>query len=342
MAVNGHNDTFTINDITFKVPPSEIRIQKEAANFEWQTLRTKSAQRVKSGHGVVTISLTTAFIGLEAINSQLRPLICQLRLTPICYVENQYLREHLLAGEPDKNMALILKSLELQTQAEPIDTIVVNFTFGWFNYLPYSDKFMFKQDVALPIPVKTPAESDAWKKFYTPELDGFNTYPPTPKLESSADFKFSEYKIVQDEPELDQESLNDQTTMTATNGGDFTVTAPARNKVNPLEEEGFKPTLIQYPSTAGTDYTLYEKEHTVQCLPQSDLVIVGITIVFDNIVAALPILGHQYSTYQHIGSVDPMVIVKVLANGDNARARVNRMWNLVETNAIKFRHIEQK
>lgn len=320
MAVNGHDDKFTINDITFTVPPLEIRIDKEAANFAWQTIRTRNAQKVKSGHGVINISFSAVFVGEEAINDQLRKLVAQLRLTPICYAENTFLRHSLF---PDRDpetkeptIALILKSLTITAQAELKDTLVAHFNFAWFNYQPYCADLRFKTDILVPDPKSTPEQSAAWKKFYMAEMGelGISTgvkYVPVGKLDSSLSFLYNVFAINRD---------------------DFS------------KGSGFKRTDIKYETSNVREdgLTLFVAEQKLDCIPENDLVVTGVTVAFENIIAALPVIGHQYMTYQHIGSIDPRVIVRVMSTSDDGRRLVSGMWQAVEENALRFRHIPQE
>jgi len=50
-------DDFIINDVMLRIPPSTISIEKKAFNHEWQTLRTRSSQKAKSGHSVARMFL---------------------------------------------------------------------------------------------------------------------------------------------------------------------------------------------------------------------------------------------------------------------------------------------
>ena len=314
-----HDDTFTLNDITFTVPPLEIRIDKEAANFSWQTLRTRNAQHVKSGHGVVNISFSAVFVGEEAINNQLRYLVAQLKLTPICYAENTFLRQSLL---PDRDVEskepvilLIMKSLTITVQPELKDTVVAHFQFSWFNYEPYSADLRFKSDtIGDPTPRSTPSESEAWKKFYRAEMGEFNSnakYIPVSNLDSSTKFIFSLLAI---------------------------------EDARKLKGTNYKATDIKYETSnfIKDGLTLHTAETSVDCNPESGFVVIGITISFENIIAALPVLGHQYMTYQHIGSIDPRIMIRIMTVNDAARGEISSMWKTVEQNAIQFRHVPQE
>jgi murein DD-endopeptidase MepM/ murein hydrolase activator NlpD len=314
------NDKFTINDITFTVPPTQISIQKEAANWEWQTLRTRNAQKVKSGHGVINISFSAVFVGDEAINDQLRPIVAQLRLTPICYVDNEYLRGALAPEDSDTDlaMALILKSLTLTIQPELKDTIVAHFSFGWFNYLPYINHFKFKRDVFDPSPVASPADSLAWKKLYKAEMGELNglgstKYTQVSHLHSDLTFAWKQMFVEREDA------------------------------IGPLGQN-IRKSDIKYESSNNRQngLALFLADKKIDCDPEQGLIVTSITISFENTLAVLPIVGHQYATYQHIGSIDPVIIIKITAMTQLARQKILDMWNEVEQQANKFRHIPQE
>lgn len=368
MAVNGHDDTFVINDIRLNIPPTEIHISKNAANHIWQTLRTRNAQKVKSGHGTIDINFQVAFVGENEINTKLLPLIAQLKLTPICYVENSHLRQSIYNTEDsNKNMALILKSMAITVRPELKDTWVVNFDFGWFNYDPFIKDFRFKQDIFVPIQVRTPEESLAWKKFYQADLP---RYSPIIDPRSVATFLYEEFEVgprlSEDEhkenPKGRRDIENDLQELLKNAHLDLNKAVKENKDLNEvlrlkekvkdvdgrlnsfqgLKAGDFVPTGVEYPTGKGESLQLYSRAKQLTAERGKDLTITGITVVMENIVAALPIIGHQYVTYQHIGSIDPRVIIKVMATSDQARRRVNEMWNTLEKTAIKFRHIPQQ
>lgn len=350
--IPGHKK-FVINDVEFEVPPTEIHINTEAANYTWQTLRTKNAQKVKSGHGVIDISFTAVFVGLDDIIEKLIPIVLQLKLTPICYVENKYIRDNILPDDlpgAGKNIALIMKSMALTVRPELLDTVTVHFNFAWFNYSPYTQDFNFKSDLFTGGPVKTPAESHAWAEFWRPELNKI-TIPS--KLKSDLQFVYSDFSVGPEfvgpiqEPashgfKLEEEMADrDMADPTATPS----VTRVNRSQdVNNISERTrlseWVPTTRKYPSGKG-DLLLWKRGNYVNT-NASDLTVTGITLEFQNIVAMLPIIGHQYATYQHMGSIDPVVHISIIATSDDAKKRITRMWNAVEQNALTFRHIEQQ
>jgi hypothetical protein len=129
MAEGTDTGFFQINDIVLDIPPEQITVSRDSVNNMWQTLRTRSSIKVKSGFSMVNISLNVKFtdtITLDHDNqvvtnglTKLRDLVSQFRVTPFCYVENQFLRNSILGGADSPNMALALKQLQIVKSADP-------------------------------------------------------------------------------------------------------------------------------------------------------------------------------------------------------------------------------
>lgn len=200
---------FQINDIVLDIPPSQIHVQKSAINHSWQTLRTRSSIKAKSPWSVADISCVVNFTGSYlsgdiiardlskgAVNGyeKLRALVSQLRLTPFCYVENQFLRDTMLKGSPNKSMALALKQMEIRTDPAGPEVLIVTLKFAWFNYSPYIENFVFREHLFSSKPVVDPRESVAWKLFYEAEQKK-NHYAQAPdKLTTDMIFSYTEFR----------------------------------------------------------------------------------------------------------------------------------------------------
>jgi hypothetical protein len=175
-----HDSTFLINDIQLTIPPEQINIQTQASHKEWKPVRIRAPIKAKSGHSVLSIHISVPFVGADEINNKLRPLIAQFRLTPFCFIDNEHLRNTILGGGVEnaseaevrklkkKNMAMALQNLSVSTIPNEPCTVQADFYFLWFNYLPYTPDFSFKDH-----PTKRKANGrpgKLWEIFYTPEL----------------------------------------------------------------------------------------------------------------------------------------------------------------------------
>ncbi len=369
VTVRNHDSKFVINDVELRIPPTQISINRNAANHVWQTLRTNTAQKVKSGHGTIDITVSFTIVGRNAINEQLIPLVTQLKLTPICYVENRYIRDDLLPRLEDekKNMAMIMKSMSISVTPELVDTVQVDIAFGWFNYEPYVPNFQFKQDTFNPIPVSEPKHSIAWLKFYNPWLKRHKKVGRN--LGTKLEFIYNKYVIGPQVDTFDTQTTRDEITNTLrstledetkqlksiregkTEDDELFQEAvvaqleQALKGVTDIEPGNFVPTGFIYDSGKNNDkenLTLWRKTDRVLATADTSLTCVGLTVTFENIVACLPVIGHQYMTYQHMGSIDPVVTVQLMATSDASRKQITTMWNDVEQMAIDLRHIPQQ
>jgi len=199
------NGNFQLGDQILDIPPESIQIRRSPFNLEWQTLRTKSSMKVKSGFSQIDIQLLVKFtddsfsqdnLGTP-INGfdKLRKLIAQLRVTPFCFAENIHLRESILGGATDQTMALACRQITISKEDNTTNVLTVCFLFNWFNYFPFTKSFSFKPDIFIPSEVKNPTQSAAFRLMYNAELLR-NKYDSAPSVLNNSDitFKFDEFK----------------------------------------------------------------------------------------------------------------------------------------------------
>lgn len=201
-------DIFVINDVILQISPTQISIDKQAFNHEWQTLRTRTSQKVKSGHSISRVSLDITFKGSD-ITHKLIPLIAGLRATPFAAVYNEYLKDMLFQQESGdqsfninldltgfKSIVLVLSSGSITTlghQGMP-DCIGVQLDFLWFNYFPYTPIWAYKGGPGSNRP-SYPWKSDLWKAFYKP-FKGIGVNWPYQGDTIPTVFKWREYSSV--------------------------------------------------------------------------------------------------------------------------------------------------
>lgn len=202
----GDTGFFQINDIVLDIPPEQITVNRQSFNHKWQTIRTPSSIKNKSGFSMIDIILNVKFtnrpvqddtgsINFSIVNGwdKLRALIAQFRVTPFAYVENQFIRNSILGGAPRPNMALACKGISVFKGTESTNCIDVQFHFSWFNYFPFIRNFTFKKDIFSSDEVSNPAESNAWKILWEAEQQRRN-YSPTDVLDHSRTFmEFSQF-----------------------------------------------------------------------------------------------------------------------------------------------------
>lgn len=427
----GDSGFFQLNDIVLNIPPEQINVVRSSANHQWQTLRTRSSIKSKSGYSNIEIAMTCTFTNHLPRNptglsqngfEQLRDLIAQFRVTPFAYVENQYLRNAVLGGSPAPNMVLALKQMQITKGADEPNVIQVMFRFAWFNYFPYMREWLYKTDFFSPTSHSNPAASRPWQTMYAAELqrgaaNGVYAAPPSlndknSKMEFNqfATLKVSKYlelekdyfalldldtrlrQLQQDGGDAD--NLNVSSEIAKTLSRDLTA---ERAKV--LTEDVFGNATSQTPekftleqaikvldstlaadsssqyilpdqdiwhatflnngraiiatnnltasrrdigSANGDDILLLERRRSLSLDPDvSGLIVTGITISFENILAVLPLVGHPYPTYQHMGSTDAVVSLSVTTTNESSLSALSGFYSTVEDQAMKFKTIPQ-
>src|SRR5574343_167952 len=197
-------DDFIINDVPLVIPPTQIQVEKQSFHYEWQTLRTRASQQIKSGHGRVTVSASCILKDLEALTR----VVAGLRSTPFCVVYNKYIESQLgsihnsdalTTYKQFQPIVLAMTSMSFSTMGQEgfVDCISAQFNFVYFNYFPYTPVFVFKTGPNQMAP--GPAwQSELWEGFYRGYLNE-TKLPRYGRLDSSTsttELKFNEYALV--------------------------------------------------------------------------------------------------------------------------------------------------
>lgn len=428
---------FVINDIVLTIPPEQIVVEKRAVNHFWQTLRTRSSQKIKSGWSEVSISVIAKFTSEFNGFTNLRRLISQFRVTPFCYVENKLLRSTLMNGNKLYNMALALKQVEILTVDNEPNTLQVVMSFAWFNYFPLMTNMTFKKDLFSAEEVKTPDESNAWKlltwaeqerargadapylsvKNLTTDLNAsFTAYiiatvgnlaklrKEVIVLKQLKDFlinretnikfdriplevkEFLSERLSYDSDE-DNVTLNDDwaqlvisevfgniTSMSEVNSQEeaknllFELIKTISHETNisstgryetVLDESSWGITLLNPGGAAeisgllskGIKVTSGESANLLQNqklilqkkrsfnFMQEGVIPIQISISFENVLAQIPLIGHTYPTYQHIGSIDAVVTIVAMTKSEQAISKLSSFYEKCENQHRKMRSI---
>lgn len=417
---------FQINDIVLNIPPEQIHVSKKAVNHMWNTLRTKSSIKSKSSLSYCSIIVTCKFTtsiqntltetSIENGLEQLRHLVSQFRVTPFCYVENQYIRNSILGGSPEPNMALALQQIQIVKEDDSVNCVEARMFFQWFNYYPFLNEWTYKQNFFSALSVDDPRQSVPWKIMYQAEQRRGN-YLPIKKLNSaSTHMRFRQFASLSVEQyqniEKDFEALKQlkdevatnlsrntdskinansliQKSLAASRGKergklladeifghitsmgpeyltletvaivlDNTLAPSANNRFSLLNQSVWTPvfnnkgeaiTMGNTPQKKRRELGeqdpenifLLERERYLGLGPDSGLIVTGITISFENVLAQLPLIGHQYPTFQHIGSVDGVVTMNIVATREESLAALTNFYNTIEDQAHKFKNIPQ-
>lgn len=415
-----------INDIVLDIPPESIQVSRRSFNHEWQTLRTRSSIKVKSGFSALDVTMTCQFTddpiefqGGTVINgfSKLRMLISQFRVTPFCYIENQFLRNSILGGSKDQSMALVMKQIEVSKSDRTTNVVTVTMHFCWFNYFPFTKNFSFKRDIFVGDEVTNPRDSNAWKIMYLAE-QARTKYAPVSSLRTSTKLEFNEFsnievkryaeiqedvKLVEDIKrklissggndvgdtlKLITDSVNKAITDknragavireffgdTTTMVGSFDVDGPSESdikrevlrlidsnlssaKYDIVKNTEWRPVIMQdnkrirfrnEPAAKANDLEHFDRSDLILMTRKrsmdvegSGLVTTGVTISFENILSTLPMIGHPYPTYQHVGSIDARVALQFITTSEFSVRQLSNLYTVLEDQARKFRLIPQ-
>lgn len=419
-----------INDIVLNVPPEQISIRRMSFNNQWQTLRTKGSIKAKSGFSKIQISFSVPFLSTNGGFEKLRDLVSQFRVTPFCYVENQFIRNTILAGDSNESMAMALQQLEITTVPGEPNTLNAAFNFVWFNYKPFTPNFSFKRDIFLPIEVRDPRESDAWRLMYKAEQRKWNSKlglqagsgnVPSTLGDSKIHFTTREYGIVTKEKfkQLKEEyaaalALYEMLAEKAEGGAhegsaDLQIYENLKSnlqnyndtQIESLVEELFGTSTSMVDKSSAEDnlarlvstltrinepdsyskysYLLAKEEWFVvgtkngELIKKGDsptelsrqignledkdklivfrdrhfdtkdkgIIVTGISLSFEQQLAALPVVGHTFPTYQHIGSSDIAVTVSMETTSEDGVRALSKMYDIVEKQSYKFKNIPQ-
>ena len=112
-------ENLQFNDILLNIPPEQIITDRDSVSHYWRTLRTRSSTKMKSGFSSMQIMLrkipftdTLDQYGISGFD-KLRHIVAQVRVTPFAWVDNDYLRRIILAGDQDQALVFAVTALEI-------------------------------------------------------------------------------------------------------------------------------------------------------------------------------------------------------------------------------------
>lgn len=80
------------------VPPAQITVTEHNSNIEWPTIRTPGSPRLRSTQQEQRIEMAAIFPNLWSINYQLRPIIAQFIRSPFLPLENDHIKNMVMAS----------------------------------------------------------------------------------------------------------------------------------------------------------------------------------------------------------------------------------------------------
>lgn len=379
---------FRINDIILEIPPESIQIIKQDFNAGVATLRSRTSTRVKSGRREVTFIVKTTFatghngpqiskVDMGSwINRQLAPIMLQIRKCPFISIENEKIRKEMLGiddGSAKKNMAAVVKSVDVTGNIREAEVIHVVFTMQWFNFVPYSRNFEFKDNINGRI-VSSDVPGLPFEEFYkSGALDGngqlFNSINPA--QDRSLNFYYKQYyKIETAKPDIeavinataDRKELDrsDVKSFIETAGDAPTLTA-LHNVLEKLALLGWQ--VEDEAQIARRDSIITISRYKKFVIPESiqlqsgALIPESFSMRVETKTPSIPLLGHTMPTAQFLGVADSQISFTLFANAElekyksrgvnqsgelpvgtsNKLAELNKIFELVNRNVIKYK-----
>ena len=97
-------------------------------------------------------------------------------------------------------------------------------------------------------------------------------------------------------------------------------------------------TVDDKPSFSPDDALLIERER-VFSLDKSGLIVTGMSITFANELATMPMLGHPYPTFQHVGGYDARIDISMVTTREDTVRSLSNFYSVYEQQAFKNRNI---
>jgi len=332
-----------LNDIPFGPgsgdPPTQMSIIDRAANYSWQGLRTSSAIKIKSGQGDATILLSIPFKtdtvvtkGLSTDNksiTKLIRLIAELKTSPFVYVNNQTIRQAIGGGFSTligQNMALTIINVAISYNESTPDILWLNLTASLFNYSPFSQNFLFANEVkeggkTVVSPVNSPGMSSRFLE-YIEEAVSRSGKIGSVESAKNIDLTFNfirAFKTIEEAKQAGYSVINNKNIM------------------------GFNNAVLgmQANSIRVDDY----REKLGEALIGPPAVVpLGFTVSYSHILSVLPLVGERYYTQQYFGKSD--VNIEVVFEVDTSFRRgedfvndIVLMRSTTEKNSAKYPQI---
>lgn len=139
---------FTINDIDLEIAPEALSIQKEDLVYNYKVLRSKASTKIPSGHGQILVQARIPIMDIQILTAH--RLLVELRHSPFCFIENEYLRSSIVPDWPilpvAQKMVFTVLSVDLAPYGGTSDAWVLSLELSWFNYFPYTHNWLYRRD----------------------------------------------------------------------------------------------------------------------------------------------------------------------------------------------------
>lgn len=376
-----------INDIEFRIPPESIHIVKSDHNASVAALRSATTTKVKTGRRtamfVVETTIATGTLGRQGVteslvpwvNSELAPLIIQARKCPFVSIENEKIRKEMLGdseSSENRNMAAVIESISVTSIPQQADAMKVEIVMSWFNYLPYSRNFEFKEEInGESIAVDEPGE--IFKEFYHhgTTVNGNLINSLTSPLNTNLEIYFKEYRLVdiEDEPlsNIVEDLSSEQEKIRLVSRDDIRAdeldsekgsesTAQKLEQLNAIgwEQESLSEFGLNSPSEVLLSrYVRIGARSGVspETADSGELIVENFASALETKTAKIPLLGHKFPTAQFLGAADSSLSFSLFANAEvesetptetsRKLARLNQALEAASRNATIYNRLSR-
>src|SRR5665213_3601573 len=123
-----------IGTIWLMVPPLNIHYNNPKFENVMNTLRSQSANHIKSGRGLYTFDMDIVFSGVAMINDKLAPIIAQIRRSPFTVIYNKTVSDITsyskdVTGLITYEAPIVITGYTIHTEMDLPDTLVMRLSF---------------------------------------------------------------------------------------------------------------------------------------------------------------------------------------------------------------------
>ena len=168
-----------IGTIWLMVPPINIHYNNPKFENVMNTLRSQSANHIKTGRGLYTFDMDIVFSGVAMINDKLAPIIAQIRRSPFTVIYNKTVCDITSYSKDSTGLItyeapIAITGYTIHTEMDLPDTLVMRLSFMVYNYSPMVRAMQYlKQTLdqagnpVFTTPAQGIADSNLFEQYYS-------------------------------------------------------------------------------------------------------------------------------------------------------------------------------
>ncbi|MGV7000401.1 lysozyme family protein [Priestia megaterium] len=295
-----------IGDTEFYVPPTAISVHRQMKNERLQILRARNSMTKESGYFDHVIEFTIFFPDMDSINTELRPLLAQVKKCPFLPVENTYL------NDIQKIDAVTISGVTVQTTPgfpHTLQAQIQCYSFEPYSYIADKEERTFDEMFDWPL----------FRWYYSRNLDpeigvNFHTYyePLYHDLDNSFKFRIAAQDDLQAIADWKQENRELIKKYIEDKKDHFWGNEKREDKFN-------KEYLDQYEK-AMFEYDLHYEDWAIP-----GLILTDFSVGFENSITSLQLQHDESPTHQYMGSQDTIMVARFTTNDKDCIASLESM-----------------